>query len=81
MMMNKAYQFRIYLNQAQANLINKTIGCSCAVYSIISYIQRNGERFSICDTCAKLSVMKKSFVWLKEVYHIVIQSSVRKRME
>ncbi|MEC2513183.1 helix-turn-helix domain-containing protein, partial [Bacillus cereus] len=26
--MNKAYKFRIYPNQAQAILINKTIGCS-----------------------------------------------------
>ncbi|MEC2618323.1 helix-turn-helix domain-containing protein, partial [Bacillus cereus] len=25
--MNKAYKFRIYPNQAQAILINKTIGC------------------------------------------------------
>ncbi|MED2436006.1 helix-turn-helix domain-containing protein, partial [Bacillus thuringiensis] len=27
-MINKAYQFRIYPNQAQAILIHKTIGCS-----------------------------------------------------
>ncbi|WP_164971111.1 helix-turn-helix domain-containing protein, partial [Bacillus albus] len=27
MMINKAYKFRIYPNQAQAILINKTIGC------------------------------------------------------
>ncbi|PEJ20137.1 transposase, partial [Bacillus toyonensis] len=28
MMINKAYKFRIYPNQAQETLINKTIGCS-----------------------------------------------------
>ncbi|WP_180985087.1 helix-turn-helix domain-containing protein, partial [Bacillus thuringiensis] len=28
MMINKAYKFRIYPNQAQVILINKTIGCS-----------------------------------------------------
>ena len=28
MMINKAYKFRIYLNQVQVILINKTIGCS-----------------------------------------------------
>ncbi|WP_176522217.1 helix-turn-helix domain-containing protein, partial [Bacillus cereus] len=27
-MMNTAYKFRIYPNQVQAILINKTIGCS-----------------------------------------------------
>ncbi|SCB94840.1 Uncharacterized protein BC10311_00879 [Bacillus wiedmannii] len=36
MMTNKAYKFRIYPNQAQAILINKTIGCS-RLYSIIFY--------------------------------------------
>ncbi|TKH11347.1 transposase, partial [Bacillus wiedmannii] len=28
MMINKAYKFRIYPNNTQATLINKTIGCS-----------------------------------------------------
>ncbi|WP_180255209.1 helix-turn-helix domain-containing protein, partial [Bacillus toyonensis] len=28
MIINTAYKFRIYLNKAQATLINKTIGCS-----------------------------------------------------
>ncbi|WP_180226819.1 helix-turn-helix domain-containing protein, partial [Bacillus thuringiensis] len=32
-MMNKAYKFRIYPNQAQAILINKTIGCSRFVFN------------------------------------------------
>ncbi|PGS78563.1 transposase, partial [Bacillus thuringiensis] len=31
-MMNKAYKFRIYPNQEQAILINKTIGCSRFVF-------------------------------------------------
>lgn len=31
MMMNKAYTFRIYLNQTQAILINKMISCSRCV--------------------------------------------------
>ncbi|MED2330789.1 helix-turn-helix domain-containing protein, partial [Bacillus thuringiensis] len=33
MMINKAYQFRIYPNQAQAILIHKTIGCSRFVFN------------------------------------------------
>ncbi|MHA4415378.1 helix-turn-helix domain-containing protein, partial [Bacillus cereus] len=32
-MINKAYKFRIYPNQAQAILINKTIGCSRFVFN------------------------------------------------
>ncbi|MFK4434299.1 transposase [Bacillus wiedmannii] len=33
MMINKAYKFRIYPNQAQAIPINKTIGCSRFVFN------------------------------------------------
>ncbi len=33
MMINKAYKFRIYPNQAQAILINKTIGCSRFIFN------------------------------------------------
>lgn len=33
MIINKAYKFRIYPNQAQAILINKTIGCSRFVFN------------------------------------------------
>ena len=32
-MINKAYKFRIYPNQAQTILINKTIGCSRFVFN------------------------------------------------
>ncbi|MEC2443817.1 helix-turn-helix domain-containing protein, partial [Bacillus cereus] len=32
MMINKAYKFYIFPNQAQAILINKTIGCSRFVF-------------------------------------------------
>ncbi|MEB9064115.1 helix-turn-helix domain-containing protein, partial [Bacillus cereus] len=31
--MNKAYKFRIYPNQAQAMLINNTIGCCRFVFN------------------------------------------------
>ncbi len=33
MIINKAFKFRIYPNQAQAILINKTIGCSRFVFN------------------------------------------------
>ncbi|MEC2812731.1 helix-turn-helix domain-containing protein, partial [Bacillus cereus] len=33
MIMNKAYKFRIYTNQAQENLIKKTISCYLYVFN------------------------------------------------
>ena len=81
-MINKAYKFRIYPNQAQAILINKTIGCSRFVFnhflSLWDHAYKEtgkGLTYGIC--AAKLPAMKKELVWLKEVDSIAIQSSVR----
>ncbi|ANN33304.1 hypothetical protein A9498_18110 [Bacillus thuringiensis serovar coreanensis] len=81
-MINKAYKFRIYPNQAQAILINKTIGCSRFVFnhflSLWDHAYKEtgkGLTYGICS--AKLPAMKKELVWLKEVDSIAIQSSVR----
>ncbi len=82
MMINKAYKFRIYPNQAQAILIKKTIGCSRFVFNHFLSLWDNAYRETgkglTYGTCsAKLPAMKKEFVWLKEVDSIAIQSSVR----
>ncbi|HHL0974585.1 TPA: RNA-guided endonuclease TnpB family protein, partial [Bacillus cereus] len=78
-MMNKAYKFRIYPNQAQVILINKTIGCSRFVFnhflSLWDYAYKETVTYGTCS--AKLPSMKKELVWLKEVDSIAIQSSVR----
>ncbi len=82
-MINKAYKFRIYPNQAQAILINKTIGCSRFVFNHLLSLwdhayKETGKGLTYYGTCsAKLPAMKKELVWLKEVDSIVIQSSVR----
>ncbi|MDT3498547.1 helix-turn-helix domain-containing protein, partial [Bacillus toyonensis] len=82
MMINKAYKFRIYPNQAQTTLINKTIGCSRFVFNHFLSLWDNvyketgkGLTYGACS--AKLPAMKKEFVWLKEVDSIAIQSSAR----
>ena len=82
MIINKAFKFRIYPNQAQAILINKTIGCSRFVFnhflSLWDRVYKETGKGLTYGTCsAKLPAMKKEFVWLKEVDSIAIQSSVR----
>ncbi|WP_174565968.1 IS200/IS605 family element RNA-guided endonuclease TnpB [Bacillus anthracis] len=81
-MMNKAYKFRIYPNQAQAILINKTIGCSRFVFNHFLSLwdqayKETGKGLTYGTCSAKLPAMKKELVWLKEVDSIAIQSSVR----
>ncbi|RGP57629.1 transposase [Bacillus thuringiensis] len=82
MMINKAYKFRIYPNQAQAILINKTIGCSRFVFnhflSLWDHAYKETGKGLTYGTCsAKLPAMKKELVWLQEVDSIAIQSSIR----
>ena len=81
-MINKAYKFRIYPNQAQAILINKTIGCSRFVFNHFLSLwdqayKETGKGLTYGTCSAKLPAMKKELVWLKEVDSIAIQSSVR----
>jgi putative transposase len=76
MMINKAYKFRIYPNQAQVILINTTIGCSRFVFnyflSLWNHVYKETEKGLTYGTCfAKLPTMKKEFD------RIAIQSSVR----
>ena len=82
-MIHKAYPFRIYPNQAQAILIQKTIGCSrfaCNHFlSLQDHAYKETRRGLTYGTCsAQLLAMKKEFVWLKEeVDSIAMQLSVR----
>ncbi|EEK53145.1 hypothetical protein bcere0004_55830 [Bacillus cereus BGSC 6E1] len=83
MIINKAYRFRIYPNQAQAILIDKTIGCSRFVFnhflSLWAHAYKEtgkGLTYGTCSAKQTLPAMKKEFVWLKEVDSIAIQSSV-----
>ncbi|EOO04899.1 hypothetical protein IAW_05715 [Bacillus cereus str. Schrouff] len=83
MMINKVYKFRIYPNQAQAILINKTIDCSRFVFnhflSLWDYAYKEkGKGLTYGGTYStKLPAMKNEFIWLKEVDSFAIHSTVR----
>ena len=64
---NKAYKFRIYPNDKQAELINKTFGCTRFIWNVmlaekIEVYENTGKSISL--TPAKY---KSEFEWLKEV--------------
>ena len=71
--MLKAYKFRLYPNKAQEILIQKTFGCvrfvynQCLAYKIEKYKTGNASlsKFDIINY--KNRVLKKEYVWLKEV--------------
>ncbi|MED3729455.1 IS200/IS605 family element RNA-guided endonuclease TnpB [Priestia filamentosa] len=82
MVVNKAYKFRIYPNQAQEILITKTIGCSRFVFNHFlakwkDIYEETGKGLTYNTCSSQLTQLKKKLVWLKEVDSIAIQSSVQ----
>lgn len=84
MLINKAYQFRIYPNKEQQTLIAKTIGCSRFVFNHFldkwnQTYQKTGKGLSYNACSAALTQLKKqeTTMWLKEVDSIALQSSLQ----
>ena len=80
--MFKSYKFRLYPNKAQESLIQKTFGCvrfvynQCLAYKIDKYRDENISlsRFDVNNY--KNQVLKKEYVWLKEVDKHALDSAV-----
>ena len=80
--MEKAYKFRIYPNDKQEKLINKTFGCVRFVYNRylnkrIEVYKDTKENFSFNKCSADLTALKKELEWLKEVDKFSLQNSLR----
>ena len=65
--MYKAYKFRLYPNETQKILINKTFGCYRFVYNyFLDKCKLNGYAKAF-DMCKELKEMYENYPWLKEV--------------
>lgn len=80
--MECSYKFRIYPNEAQTNLINRTFGCTRYVYN--RYLAKRKETYEQegntlnCYACCKdLTKLKQSVEWLREVDSTALQASVK----
>ena len=81
--MLKGFEYRIYPNKTQEQLIQKTFGCCRFVFNqaldfrIKQYKQ--GNKVSYKETNALLTSLKKSeeFAWLREVDSISLQQSLK----
>lgn len=84
MKFNKAYKFRLYPNEQQAELINKTFGCCRFLYNqmlaerISVYEQLKDDKDSLYQYRYKTEKQyKEEFSWLTEVDSIALQQSRR----
>ena len=80
--MFKSYKFRLYPNKEQEILLQKTFGCvrfvynQCLAYKIEKYKNENTSlsRFDVNNY--KNQVLKKEYVWLKEVDKCALDNAV-----
>lgn len=80
--MFKSYKFRLYPNKEQEVLLQKTFGCvrfvynQCLVYKIDKYKNENISlsRFDINNY--KNQVLKKEYLWLKEVDKFALDNAM-----
>lgn len=80
----KTYKFRLYPNEEQSVLINKTIGCSRFVFNHFLELwnttykeTKKGLSYGKCSAIIPKMKKEEETIWLKEVDSISLQSSVR----
>ena len=82
MLKNKAYKFRLYPNEKQKELIERTFGCTRFVFNYfleksISMYKEEKITLRYKDYASMLVEMKKEYEFLKEVDSISLQQSLR----
>ena len=67
MLINRAYKFRMYPNEKEQELINKTIGCTRFVYNYMLSLKKKNSTLSTYDLIKEIPNLVKSNTFLKEV--------------
>ena len=65
--MYKAYKFRMYPDEEQEMLINKTFGCYRFIYNYFLNKCKTNKFIKAYDMCLELKEMYSKYEWLKEV--------------
>ena len=67
MKINKAYKFRLYPNDSQKELINKTIGSTRLIYNIMLSKKKDNNLVNMYDLLKEIPNMDIKYPFLKEV--------------
>ena len=75
--MYKAYKFRLYPNNNQEILINKTFGCSRFIYNyFLGICKENNKYIKVFDMCKEIKTLVETYPWLKEVDSCALRCAV-----
>ena len=76
MLINKAYKFRLYPNDLQTTIINKTIGCTRVVYNHMLALKKENNYLSRFDMNKLLPSLKEEYPFLNEVDSCSLRCSI-----
>ena len=76
MKINKAYKFRLYPNETQQELINKTIGCSRFIYNQMLARKKENEKLSMYDLIKEIPALAKEYSFLNEVDSCALRCAI-----
>ena len=74
MRITKAYVFRMYPNEKQINLIEKSFGCSRFIYN--HFLETSNNYLNKYDCIKQLPLLERENVWLKEVDSCLLRCSI-----
>ena len=75
--MYRSFKYRLYLNDNQRQLINKSFGCSRFVYNYyLSQIKNNGYQDSFSNISNYVNNLKYEYVFLQEVDSVLIRKTL-----
>ncbi len=71
-----AYQFRLYPNEEQEVLINKTFGCTRLIYNIMLAKKKENNKLSRFDLNKEIPELYYKYAFLKEVDSCALRSAI-----
>ena len=74
--MYKAYKFRLYPNDNQKILINKTFGCTRFIYNHFLNKCKEEKSIKAYDMCKELKELVLDYPFLKEVDSMALRCSI-----
>jgi len=73
----KGYKFRLYPNNNQKILINKSVGCAGYVYNHFLAKAKEDKYKTYTEYSKQLTKLKRELIWLKEPDKFALQNALK----
>jgi len=76
-MREKGYKFRLYPNEKQKILINKSVGCARYIYNHFLAKAKEDKYKTYTEYSKQLTKLKRELIWLKEPDKFALQNALK----